>query len=104
MMGEGQDKGRAVKIATEIISENINDKVISIGIGDSANDIPMLKCVDIPVLIPHPDGRFEDFDYKESAACRTTRKQRLESDNDRYLKQYYHGVCNYLIHIWKKGE
>ena len=64
LMGEGQDKGRAVKIATEIISENINDKVISIGIGDSANDIPMLKCVDIPVLIPHPDGRFEDFAIK----------------------------------------
>ncbi len=64
LMGEGQDKGRAVEIVTAIISENMNDKVISIGIGDSANDIPMLKCVDIPVLIPHPDGRFEDFDIK----------------------------------------
>jgi len=61
-IGERQDKGRAVQIATEIISGNINDKVISIGIGDSANDIPMLECVDIPVLIPHPDGSFEDLD------------------------------------------
>lgn len=61
-MGENQDKGRAVQIATEIISENMNNKVISIGIGDSANDLSMLKCVDIPVLIPHPDGSFEEID------------------------------------------
>lgn len=62
LMGDNQDKGIAVKIATEIISGNINDKIISIGIGDSANDISMLKCVNIPVLIPHPDGSFEDLD------------------------------------------
>ncbi|MBU1713213.1 MAG: HAD-IIB family hydrolase [Proteobacteria bacterium] len=64
LMGKGQDKGRAVEIATQIISKNLWDKVVSIGIGDSANDIPMLKCVDIPVLIPHPDGRFENLDIK----------------------------------------
>ena len=29
---------------------------MSIGIGDSENDLPMLKPVDIPVLIPHSDG------------------------------------------------
>lgn len=56
MIGKYQDKGRAVQIATEIISENIHDEIISIGIGDSANDISMLKCVDIPVLIPHRTG------------------------------------------------
>ncbi len=61
-IGEGQDKGKAVQIATEIFAENMNDKVISIGIGDSANDISMLKHVDIPVLIPHPDGSFEDLE------------------------------------------
>ncbi|MFO7667224.1 MAG: HAD-IIB family hydrolase [Desulfobacterales bacterium] len=62
LIGEGQDKGRAVEIATEIFAENINDKITSIGLGDSANDFTMLKCVDIPVLIPHPDGSFEDFE------------------------------------------
>ncbi len=64
LIGKDQDKGRAVKIATEMFSENMNDKIISIGIGDSANDIQMLECVDIPVLIPHPDGKFEDFKIK----------------------------------------
>jgi mannosyl-3-phosphoglycerate phosphatase len=64
LIGEGQDKGKAVEIATEIFAENMNDEVISIGIGDSANDFSMLKCVDIPVLIPHPDGRFEDLEIK----------------------------------------
>lgn len=63
-IGEGQDKGRAVKIVIQIISESINDKVISIGIGDSANDISMLRSVDIPVLIPHPDGSFENLEMK----------------------------------------
>lgn len=62
LIEKDQDKGRAVKIATEMFSENMNDKIISIGIGDSANDIPMLGCVDIPVLIPHPDGSFEHLE------------------------------------------
>jgi len=61
LIGKYQDKGRAVQIATEIISENIHDEIISIGIGDSANDISMLKRVNIPVLIPHPDGSYEDL-------------------------------------------
>ncbi len=64
LIGEGQDKGKAVEIATEIFAENMKDKIISIGIGDSVNDFSMLECVDIPVLIPHPDGRFENFDIK----------------------------------------
>ena len=64
LIGEGQDKGKAIEIATGIFAENMKDKIISIGIGDSANDFSMLECVDIPVLIPHPDGRFENFDIK----------------------------------------
>ncbi|MBU2026134.1 MAG: hypothetical protein KJ814_00740, partial [Proteobacteria bacterium] len=34
--------------------------VIAIGLGDSENDLPMLREVDIPVLIPHPERGYLD--------------------------------------------
>lgn len=49
-----QDKGKAVLIVQDIFRRNSGDSLISIGIGDSENDLPMLLNVDIPVLIPHP--------------------------------------------------
>jgi mannosyl-3-phosphoglycerate phosphatase len=61
LTGNSQDKGRAIEITTEIYSGNTDDKFISIGIGDSPNDISMLKRVNIPVLIPHTDGSYEDL-------------------------------------------
>jgi mannosyl-3-phosphoglycerate phosphatase len=64
LMGKNQDKGKAVRITAEIFSENIKNKIISIGIGDSANDISMLRSVDIPVLIPHQDGSYENLDLE----------------------------------------
>lgn len=36
--------------------------MITVGLGDSANDRSMLEAVDIPILIPHPDGSFEDIE------------------------------------------
>lgn len=61
-MGIHQDKGEAVKLMKSIFRRHIGDEVRFVGIGDSANDIPMLEHVDIPVLISHADGRFEDVD------------------------------------------
>ncbi|MDO9558079.1 MAG: HAD-IIB family hydrolase [Syntrophales bacterium] len=61
-MGIHQDKGEAVKITKSIFRRRIGEEVRFVGIGDSANDIPMLEHVDIPVLIPHADGRFEHVD------------------------------------------
>lgn len=55
LIGAGQDKGAAVCIVRDIFRENIAGDLISIGIGDSENDLPMLEqAADIPVLIPHP--------------------------------------------------
>jgi mannosyl-3-phosphoglycerate phosphatase len=62
LMGNRQDKGRAVRLCTEVFAGNLNGEVVTIGLGDSANDIPMLENVDIPILIPHPDGSFEKID------------------------------------------
>jgi len=63
LIGNAQDKGKAVKTVINIFKENIGD-VVSVGIGDSKNDIPMLKEVDIPVLIKKSNGSYEDINLK----------------------------------------
>jgi mannosyl-3-phosphoglycerate phosphatase len=60
MTGMDHDKGEAVKILRNIIDRKLCEKHLTIGLGDSINDIPMLKNVDIPVLIPHPEKGFPD--------------------------------------------
>jgi mannosyl-3-phosphoglycerate phosphatase len=60
--GSRQDKGRAVSRCTSIFAENTDEGLITVGLGDSANDRSMLQAVDIPILIPHPDGSFEDIE------------------------------------------
>lgn len=61
-IGEGQDKGKAVKITKNVFRHFLGKDLLFIGLGDSDNDIPMLENVDIPVLIPHADGVFEPLD------------------------------------------
>ena len=52
LMGDGQDKGRAVRVVTEIFRSNWEGDLVTIGLGDSLNDLPMLEEVDHPVVIP----------------------------------------------------
>lgn len=64
LMGEQQDKGRAVRVVTEIFQHHWHEAVETIGLGDSPNDYPMLESVDHPVVIPgasdHLAGLFGD--------------------------------------------
>ena len=46
----GSDKGKAVKILTELLRKKFN-LIEAIGIGDNQNDLPMLAVVDIPILV-----------------------------------------------------
>jgi mannosyl-3-phosphoglycerate phosphatase len=62
LMGMGQDKGMAVRRTVAVIRRNMGQPFCTIGVGDSANDAAMLQSVDIPILIPHPDGTYEDLD------------------------------------------
>jgi mannosyl-3-phosphoglycerate phosphatase len=62
LMGAGQDKGIAVRRAASVIRCNMSQPLCTIGLGDSANDAAMLQSVDVPILIPHPDGSFEGLD------------------------------------------
>ncbi|MFC1917196.1 mannosyl-3-phosphoglycerate phosphatase [Chloroflexota bacterium] len=49
------DKGKAVNTLTDIFREE-RGEIITIGLGDSFNDIPMLERVAIPVLVQRPGG------------------------------------------------
>lgn len=62
LMGEGQDKGRAVTEAKRLFAAVSQKKMTTVGLGDAPNDFTMLKAVDIPVLIPRPDGSFEHME------------------------------------------
>ncbi len=52
--GKDADKGKAVRILTDLYRERYGD-VITIGIGNSYTDEPMLRAVDIPALVKNPD-------------------------------------------------
>jgi mannosyl-3-phosphoglycerate phosphatase len=52
------DKGRAVRWLTARYRKE-NPNLVSIGLGDSPNDLPLLENVDIPVLVKKPSGRHE---------------------------------------------
>ncbi len=51
----GSDKGRAVR-ALRSLYEVSRGHVRTVALGDSANDEPMLRAVDIPILVRKPDG------------------------------------------------
>jgi mannosyl-3-phosphoglycerate phosphatase len=52
------DKGKAVSIPIELYKRKFGE-IITIAIGDSPNDIPMLKKVDYPVIVRKPDGSYD---------------------------------------------
>ncbi len=57
IMGE-HDKGKAVRIVTDVYKQ-WRGEVRTIAFGDSLNDLPMLKAVDMPVLVKKPDGQYQ---------------------------------------------
>ncbi|RJQ43135.1 MAG: HAD-IIB family hydrolase [Nitrospiraceae bacterium] len=52
------DKGKAVAILTDLYKKKYGE-IITIGIGDSPNDIPMLMKVARPVIVQQPDGKYD---------------------------------------------
>jgi len=57
LMGD-HDKGKAVVMVKRFFGAE-GTGLRSIGLGDGLNDLPMLREVDDPVLIRHPDGGFD---------------------------------------------
>ncbi len=54
VMGQGSDKGKAIKVLTELFDQEYGE-VHTIGLGDSANDLPLLQAVDVGYLVQKPD-------------------------------------------------
>lgn len=57
-----QDKGEAVRYLIECYhrqADHHRDPLITVGIGNSLNDLPMLKAVDRPILVQQPNGSYE---------------------------------------------
>ena len=57
----GNDKGGACRILIELLNKKFTE-IKTIGIGDSHSDIPMLKTVDIPVLVQKEEGYWEEIE------------------------------------------
>lgn len=56
----GNDKGKAVRILTELYQKKLGEDTIFAGVGDSPNDISMLRSVDLPILVQKHDGSWAD--------------------------------------------
>jgi len=55
LIGPGTSKGEAVGIVSALYRKNMPD-IITLGLGDSPNDLSMLQAVDIPVLVQKTTG------------------------------------------------
>jgi mannosyl-3-phosphoglycerate phosphatase len=55
----GTDKGRACRVLIDLFRKEWG-KVVTAGIGDSLNDVPMLEAVDRPFLVERPGGGHVD--------------------------------------------
>ncbi len=55
----GNDKGEAVWKLTAWFYRAFGHPVSTIGLGDSPNDVPMLRAVDLPILVARLNGRYD---------------------------------------------
>ncbi len=62
VFGEGTDKGKSVKILSNLYRESSD--IITMGIGNSFNDKPMLKAVDKAAIVRNPDGNYTNLGLK----------------------------------------
>lgn len=54
----GCDKGMAMSVLIGFYRMAWQTRIITVALGDSASDLPMLRLVDRPILMPRPDGSF----------------------------------------------
>lgn len=56
----GSDKGRAVRLLMQHFRQSRRgERLRAIGLGDAANDIPMLAATDTAILVQRPDGSYD---------------------------------------------
>lgn len=62
--GRNADKGKAVIMLKEFYEKLYNEEVISIGVGNAENDLPMLRSVDRAFLVQNPDGKWAELNLE----------------------------------------
>jgi mannosyl-3-phosphoglycerate phosphatase len=62
IMGKN-DKGAAVRRLETWFRSSCGSRVRFAGLGDSPNDIPLLRAVDVPILVARPGGHYDDETY-----------------------------------------
>ncbi|MBI4401249.1 MAG: HAD-IIB family hydrolase [Nitrospirae bacterium] len=61
LMGDS-DKGKACHVLIDCYrrrQDHAGDGLVTVGIGDSLNDLPLLAAVDRPILVQKPDGSYD---------------------------------------------
>jgi len=58
-------KGNAIEIVNNLYLSNKYEKISTLGLGDSPNDISMLKVVDVPVIVQTIDGNYMTFENSD---------------------------------------
>jgi mannosyl-3-phosphoglycerate phosphatase len=55
----GSDKGKAVQKLMKLYRAALHTRQRSVALGDSANDLPMLAAVSVPVVVQKPNGSYD---------------------------------------------
>ncbi len=69
----GHDKGRAVHLLLDLYRKT-GSTVLSLGLGNSSNDISLLSHVDYPVVVKNPDGTWDATLLREYPTVQRTDK------------------------------
>ncbi|HYK91192.1 MAG TPA: HAD-IIB family hydrolase [Acidobacteriota bacterium] len=56
----GSDKGRAVRELVKLYQAGLRARLTTIGLGDAPSDLPLLRAVKEPVVLPDPQGAFDE--------------------------------------------
>jgi mannosyl-3-phosphoglycerate phosphatase len=62
------DKGKAVEYLLDLYRKYYDSDIVTVGLGDSKNDIPLLKCCDIPVAVKRFNGEYNSDLVNETRA------------------------------------
>lgn len=58
------DKGKAVNILVNLFRKRYHNHVKFFGVGDSMNDVSMLKHMDVPMLVQKPDSSWSELEIE----------------------------------------
>jgi mannosyl-3-phosphoglycerate phosphatase len=69
----GHDKGKAVRLVHELYCRT-DPACVSVGLGNSGNDLPLLREVDRPILIRNADGSYDEEIFRAMPQVERTRE------------------------------